>query len=102
MFKHCGKREIAADPGAKGLPVAKLITEVDRWNSTYEMLQRFYEQRYAVAAALTTLPTDLHPLTANDIERASQCIKMLSPFHIELSHEKCVRIKNNIYDQSMI
>lgn len=44
MFKHCGKREIAADPGVKGLPVTKLITEVDRWNSTYEMLQRFYEQ----------------------------------------------------------
>lgn len=57
-----------------GRPVTKL-TEVDaRWNSTYEMLQRFDEQRDAVAAALTT---DLHPLTANDFEGASQCIKML-------------------------
>ena len=36
--------------------LTKLITEVDtRWNSTYETLQRFYEQRDAVAAALLAL-----------------------------------------------
>ena len=55
--------------------------------------QRFYEQRDAVAAALPTLSTDLHPVTANDFDCASQCIKMLSPFHaaaVELSHEKRV------------
>uniref|UniRef100_A0A674MKY1 BED-type domain-containing protein n=1 Tax=Takifugu rubripes TaxID=31033 RepID=A0A674MKY1_TAKRU len=77
-----------------GRPVTKLIIEVDtRWNSTYEMLQRFYEQRDAVAAALTTLPTDFDLLTANDFECASECMKILSPFHaatIELSHEKRV------------
>ena len=42
-----------------------------------------------MAAALTTLPTRLEPLTINDFE----CINMLSPFHaatVELSHEKRV------------
>ena len=51
-----------------------------------------YQTRDAVAAALPTLPTDLHPLT-NDFECASKCIKMLSPFHaatVELLHEKRV------------
>ncbi|XP_056879562.1 uncharacterized protein LOC130520027 [Takifugu flavidus] len=77
-----------------GRPVTKLIIEVDtRWNSTYEMLQRLYEQRDAAAAALTTLPTDLDLLTANDFECASECRKIPSPFHaatVELSHEKRV------------
>ncbi|XP_056880575.1 uncharacterized protein LOC130529985 [Takifugu flavidus] len=77
-----------------GRPVTKLIIEVDtRWNSTYEMLQRFYEQRDAVVAALTTLPIDFDLLTANDFECASECMKILSPFHaatVELSHEKRV------------
>uniref|UniRef100_A0A674N5B4 HAT C-terminal dimerisation domain-containing protein n=1 Tax=Takifugu rubripes TaxID=31033 RepID=A0A674N5B4_TAKRU len=77
-----------------GRPVTKLIIEVDtRWNSTYEMLQRLYEQRDAAAAALTTLPTDLDLLTANDFECASECMKIPSPFHaatVELSHEKRV------------
>ena len=48
---------------------------------------------HCVAAALPTLPTDLHPLTANDFECASQCIKMRSPFHagtVALLHEKRV------------
>ncbi|TWW54389.1 hypothetical protein D4764_0242110 [Takifugu flavidus] len=65
-----------------GRPVTKLIIEVDtRWNSTYELLQRLYEQRDAAAAALTTLPTDLDLLTANDFECASECRKIPSPFH---------------------
>ncbi|XP_056902533.1 uncharacterized protein LOC130533292 [Takifugu flavidus] len=77
-----------------GRPVTKLIIEVDtRWNSTYELLQRLYEQRDAAAAALTALPTDLDLLTANDFECASECRKIPSPFHaatVELSHEKRV------------
>ncbi|XP_029692271.1 uncharacterized protein [Takifugu rubripes] len=68
-----------------GRPVTKLIEVDTRWNSTYEMLQRFYEQRDAAAAA-AALTTDLDLLTA-------ECMKIPSPFHaatIQLSHEKRV------------
>lgn len=55
----------------------KLKLEVDtRWNSTLEMLQRLYEERDAVAAALASLNTDLTPLTNEQYENTGECIKV--------------------------
>ena len=48
-----------------GRPVLKLIQEVDtRWNSTYHMLQRVYDLREPVGAALAGLHTDVAPLSS--------------------------------------
>ncbi len=63
-----------------GCPVTKLKLEVDtRWNSTYKMLLRTYEQRDAVTAALTTFPTDVQLLTAIEFDSTAKCAKRLSP-----------------------
>ncbi|XP_073727347.1 zinc finger BED domain-containing protein 4-like isoform X3 [Misgurnus anguillicaudatus] len=75
-------------------PVKKLILEVDtRWNSTYLMLQRIYEEREPVGAALATLRTDVAPLTSEEYFAISECMKVLAPFQVatvELSEEKRV------------
>lgn len=77
-----------------GRPVKKLILEVDtRWNSTYLMLQRIYEEREPVGAALATLRTDVAPLTSEEYQAISECMKVLAPFQVatvELSEEKRV------------
>ena len=63
-------------------PVHKLIQEVDtRWNSTYHMLQRLFEERQAVGAALATLRTDVRPLSSEDYDTISACLKLLAPFY---------------------
>ncbi|XP_077097966.1 E3 SUMO-protein ligase ZBED1-like [Siphateles boraxobius] len=75
-------------------PVKKLIQEVDtRWNSTFLMLQRLYEERQSVGAALATLKTDVRPLSSEDYETAAACLQLLAPFYqatVELSEEKSV------------
>ncbi|KAL2081038.1 hypothetical protein ACEWY4_022891 [Coilia grayii] len=75
-------------------PLHKLIQEVDtRWNSTYHMLQRIFEERQAVGAALATLRTDVTPLSSEDYESITACLKLLAPFYratVELSEEKRV------------
>ncbi|XP_063765467.1 zinc finger BED domain-containing protein 4-like [Eleginops maclovinus] len=77
-----------------GGPTNKLIQEVDtRWNSTLDMLQRLYEQREPVGAALASLQTDVAPLTSNQYHSISQCISLLAPLKeatVELSAEKHV------------
>ncbi|XP_039598773.1 E3 SUMO-protein ligase ZBED1-like [Polypterus senegalus] len=76
-----------------GRPVQKVVQEVDtRWNSTYDMLQRLYDQRAAVGAALSSLNTEVVPLTSgeNDI---SECLTLLLPLKhatTEMSAEKMV------------
>lgn len=75
-------------------PVHKLIQEVEtRWNSTYLMLQRLYEQREPVGAAAAHLTTDIPPLTFAEYETVSECLDVLAPFHLapsEMSAEKHV------------
>ena len=75
-------------------PVHKLIQEVDtRWNSTYHMLQRLFEERQAVGAALATLRNDVRPLSSEDYDTITACLKLLVPFYqatVELSEEKRV------------
>lgn len=78
-----------------GLPVFKLIQEVDiRWNSTYLMLQRLYNLREPVGAALTGLRTDLALLSAEHTDSIiADCLQVLAPFNfatLELSEEKNV------------
>lgn len=75
-------------------PVMKLIQEVDtRWNSTFLMLQRLFEERQSVGAALAMLKTDVRPLSSEDYETAAACLQLLAPFYqatVELSEEKRV------------
>ncbi|KAK0134082.1 Zinc finger BED domain-containing protein 4 [Merluccius polli] len=60
-------------------PVHKLIQEVDtRWNSTYHMLQHLFEERQAVGAALATLRTDVRPLSSEDYDTITACLKLLT------------------------
>ncbi|KAJ8364737.1 hypothetical protein SKAU_G00135680 [Synaphobranchus kaupii] len=77
-----------------GGPSLKMIQEVDtRWNSTFHMLDRLYQQREPVGAALASLNTDLTPLTSQEYEAIGECLRVLSPFQqatVELSEEKRV------------
>lgn len=77
-----------------GRPKKKLIQEVEtRWNSTFFMLQRIYEEREAVGAALTSLNTNVTPLNSGQFEVIAQCLQALSAFNhatVKLSAEKVV------------
>nr|XP_043873805.1 E3 SUMO-protein ligase ZBED1-like [Solea senegalensis] len=72
----------------------KMIIEVDtRWNSTFLMLQRLYELREPVGAALASLKTDITPLTAAEYDSVNNTLSVLAPFHqatVEVSAEKRV------------
>ncbi len=57
------------------------------------MLQRLYEQREPLGAALTSLNTTLLPLSAEEYDTINQCLSVFSPFHQateEMSTEKRV------------
>ncbi|XP_028428641.1 zinc finger BED domain-containing protein 4-like [Perca flavescens] len=77
-----------------GIPVHKLVQEVEtRWNSTYEMMARLYEQREPVSAAMVSLSTDLAALTPAEYHNIAECLGPLSPLKeamVELSSEKTV------------
>ncbi|XP_039616000.1 E3 SUMO-protein ligase ZBED1-like [Polypterus senegalus] len=77
-----------------GRPVQKVVQEVDtRWNSTYDMLQRLYDQREAVGAALSNLNTEVVPLTSGEYDIISECLTLLLPLKhatAEMSAEKMV------------
>ncbi|CAJ1059692.1 zinc finger BED domain-containing protein 1-like [Xyrichtys novacula] len=77
-----------------GRETMKLIQEVDtRWNSTYDMFQRLYEERQTVGSALAVLTTKVRPLASEDYETMAACIAILNPFKKatnELSEEKRV------------
>ncbi|KAG7526985.1 zinc finger BED domain-containing protein 4-like [Solea senegalensis] len=72
----------------------KMIIEVDmRWISTFLMLQRLYELREPVGAALASLKTDITPLTAAEYDSVNNTLSVLAPFHqatVEVSAEKRV------------
>ncbi|KAK0142603.1 hypothetical protein N1851_019466 [Merluccius polli] len=75
-----------------GRPVLKMIIEVDtRWNSTFSMLQRLYEVREPVGAALASLRTDITPPKSLEYATIKEAIQVLAPFQqatVELSGEK--------------
>ena len=63
-----------------GRPQLKLIQEVDtRWNSTYHMLQRIYDLREPVGAALAGLRTDIVPLLSQNYVIIAKCLKGFVP-----------------------
>lgn len=77
-----------------GAPLHKLIQEVEtRWNSTYEMLDRLYEQRGPVGAVLASLRTDVRAFGAKEYDDIKECLEILAPLKlatVELSSEKVV------------
>lgn len=74
--------------------VMKLIQEVDtRWNSSFLMLQRLYDERQTVGAALASLRTEVNPLSSDDYETVAACLQVLKPFYtatVEMSQQKRV------------
>ncbi|XDV37901.1 hypothetical protein PO909_007427 [Leuciscus waleckii] len=87
-----------------GRPVLKMIIEVDtRWNSTFNMLERLYQLREPVGAALASLKTDITPPTALEYEAVRDALDVLGPFRqatVELSGEKRVsasKVKSSLF-----
>ena len=89
-----GKERLGQIQVSMGRPKHKLVIEVEtRWNSTLFMLQRLFEQREAVGAALASLHTDIIPLSCQENDVIQETSKVLAPFHqatVELSEEKRV------------
>ena len=77
-----------------GRPVLKLIQEVEtRWNSTFNMLQRLFQERETVGAALAGLNTAIAPLSSQHLNIISDSLKVPAPFNdatIEVSEGKRV------------
>lgn len=88
------KEKLCSIQANMGMPQKKLVQEVEtRWNSTYAMLHRLYEQREPLGAALASLSTDIVPFTADDYAAINQCLTVLRPFYqatVELSEERRV------------
>lgn len=86
------KERLASFQQQMGKPTYKLQQEVDtRWNSTFDMLSRLYEQRETVGAALVSLRTDLVAVSSAEYHTISECLDVLSPLKeatVELSAEK--------------
>ncbi|KAL2087200.1 hypothetical protein ACEWY4_018259 [Coilia grayii] len=77
-----------------GQPTLKLMKEVEmRWNSTFLMFERMYGEREPLSAAMSSLQTDVTPLTSAEFAVVEECLGMLSPYNeaiVELSTEKKV------------
>ena len=71
--------------GLLGLPQHKLKQDVStRWNSSFDMLERFLEQQAAVCASLLDRKlrkgaNDIHTLSESDITAAEDIVKLLGP-----------------------
>ncbi|XP_014677757.1 PREDICTED: zinc finger BED domain-containing protein 1-like, partial [Priapulus caudatus] len=67
------------------LPVHKLLIDVStRWNSSYDMMQRFLEQQPAIVATLLSpelrkASKDIYTLKDDDISNAEEAIALLKP-----------------------
>ncbi|KAK7881460.1 hypothetical protein WMY93_029869 [Mugilogobius chulae] len=95
LFRSSSKaKKLNEMQSVMGRPLLKLIQEVDtRWNSTFDMFQRLYEQREPVGAALSNLENDISPLTSVDYDIIQESLFLLQPFKAattELSEEKRV------------
>ncbi|KAI9999491.1 hypothetical protein NQD34_018486 [Periophthalmus magnuspinnatus] len=88
------KERLSQVQSQMGWPTLKLLQEVETgWNSSDNMLQRLFQEREPVAAALVGLSTDISPLSSHQLHIISDSLKVLAPFNdatIELSEEKCV------------
>nr|XP_046263255.1 E3 SUMO-protein ligase ZBED1-like isoform X1 [Scatophagus argus] len=88
------KEKLSSAQTNMGMPQKKLIQEVEtRWNSTYDMLQRLYEEREPLGAALASLATDIVPFTSDEYAAIDKCLTVLRPFYqatVELSEERRV------------
>lgn len=75
-----------------GKPQLKLIQEVEtRWNSSYNILQRLFQQIEPVGAALGSLTIDISPISSEEYGIISECLIVLEPFNnatTELSQGK--------------
>lgn len=57
------------------------------------MLQRLYDERQTVGAALASLRTEVNPLSSDDYETVAACLQVLKPFYmatVEMSQQKKV------------
>lgn len=94
-----GKEKLKHVQQQMNCAVMKLIQEVDtRWNSTFLMLQRLYNERQTVGAALASFKTDVHPLSSEEYETIVACLQVLSPFYaatVEPSQETSVRFSGD-------
>ncbi|XP_055082535.1 E3 SUMO-protein ligase ZBED1-like isoform X2 [Periophthalmus magnuspinnatus] len=78
------KKKLAITQSNMGMPQVKLVQEVEtRWNSTFAMFQRMYEQREPLGAALASLTStsNLTSFSAEDYDAINQCLKVLRPFN---------------------
>ncbi len=80
--------------GLMGRQTLKLIQEVEtRWNSTFDMLQRLYDLREPVAAAISNLNCDTALLTSSEYNIIQESLSLWQPFKpatTELSEEQRV------------
>ncbi|KAK7909774.1 hypothetical protein WMY93_014458 [Mugilogobius chulae] len=51
-----------------------------RWNSTFDMFERLYNQREHVAATISNLENDIPTLTSSDYEMIQESLFLLQPF----------------------
>lgn len=65
-----------------GRPKYKLLIDVEtHWNSTLHMFQHLCEQHQPVRAALSSLSSDLVPLSLVGYEATEEVVKVQKPFH---------------------
>ncbi len=88
------KDKLVEMQGLMGRQTLKLIQEVEtRWNSTFDMLQRLYDLREPVAAAISNLNCDTALLTSSEYDIIQESLSLLQPFKhptTELSEEQRV------------
>lgn len=88
------KDKLVEMQGLMDRPTLKLVQEVEtRRNSTFDMLQRLYEQREPVGAALSNLNSDTAPLTSFEYDIIQESLSLLQPFKLtttEMSEQQRV------------
>ena len=86
------KEKLTSTQETMGRVPLKLLQET-RWNSTFLMLKRLYDEREPVGAAMASLTCDILPLTSEEYSIVEECLSGLSPIHdatVELSAERKV------------